>query len=181
MGRQKLLLPYKGTTIVEAVVRAALDSEADGTLVVLGADRAKVQAALESYPVTFAVNKGYRKGMLSSVQAGFRGLPVEAEAAVVMLGDQPAVASRTVDELVRAYRAGERGIYLPVYGGRTGHPLLVDAAYRGEILGLDAKVGLRQLLRLHARDVFPIKVTEAAPPEDMDTPEDYKKLGPHGR
>ncbi len=176
MGTQKLLLPYGGTTVVEAVVRAALDSEADRAIVVLGADREKVRRALDSYPLTFAVNRGYRRGMLSSVQAAFRALPAEAEAAVVMLGDQPAVASRTVDELVRAYREGGRGIYLPVYGGRHGHPILVDAGYRTGILGLDPAVGLRQLLQIHREDVVAVKVSESAAPEDMDSPEDYEKL-----
>ncbi|HVP89809.1 MAG TPA: nucleotidyltransferase family protein [Terriglobales bacterium] len=176
MGTQKLLLSYGGTTVVEAVVRAALDSEADRTLVVLGADREKVRRALESYPLTFAVNRSYRRGMLSSVQAAFRALPAEAEAAVVMLGDQPAVASRTVDELVLAYRGGGRGIYLPVYGERPGHPLLVDTGYRSEVLGLDPAVGLRQLLQTHQKDVVPVRVSEGEAPEDMDNPEDYEKL-----
>jgi len=175
MGRQKLLLPYGGTTVVEAVVRAALDSSVDETMVVLGADREAVRDALKSYPVTFAVNEDFRRGMLSSVQAGFRALPGGSEAAVVMLGDQPAVASRTIDELVQAFRKDDRGIVLPRYAGRRGHPVLVGTGYREEINGLDPEVGLRGLRQAHPEDVLEVEVSAPAPPEDMDVPDDYAR------
>ena len=175
MGTQKLLLPYRGTTVVETVVRAALDSNVDETLVVLGADQEAVREALKSYPLTFAVNEDFRRGMLSSIQAGFRALPRGTEAAVVMLGDQPDVASRTVDELVLAYRENCRGIFLPVYAGGGGHPIVIDTKYREEILGLDPEIGLRGLRRAHPEDVVEVEVSEPDAPEDMDNPDDYKK------
>jgi molybdenum cofactor cytidylyltransferase len=181
MGTQKLLLPYRGTTVVEAVVRAALDSSLDETLVVLGADATKVRQALRSYPVTFATNRDYKLGMLSSVQAAFRALPPGTEAAVVMLGDQPAVPAAVLDALVRVFREGRRGIVVPVHGGRRGHPVLIATAFRGDILGLDPGVGLRQLLRVHPGEVEEVAVDEAAVLTDMDKPEDYKKLASRRR
>ena len=176
MGTQKLLLPYRGTTVVESVVRAALDSSVDETLVVLGADASRIRQALRSYPLTFTDNEDYRLGMLSSVQAGFRALPADAEAAVVMLGDQPAVPAAVIDGLVEAFRKRPRVIAVPVHGGRRGHPLLVGATFRAEVLRLDPAVGLRQLLRAHPEAVEEVAVDESAILKDLDRPADYKKL-----
>jgi CTP:molybdopterin cytidylyltransferase MocA len=173
MGTQKLLLPYGETTVVEAIVRTALDSSVDGTIVVLGADKEKVRKTLQSYPVSFAVNKDFRHGMLSSIQAGFESLPGEAGAVVVMLGDQPAVPSEVIDGLVSGYRENGRGIVIPVYGKRRGHPILIEAGYRSEILGLDPDVGLRQLIQSHPEDVLEVEVSSSAVLKDMDSPEDY--------
>jgi molybdenum cofactor cytidylyltransferase len=181
MGTQKLLLPYSGTTVVEAVVRAALDSKADAALVVLGSDRNKVREALRSYPVTFAVNRDFRLGMLSSIQAGFNALPGDAEAAVLLLGDQPAIPSGVIDDLVCNYRENSRGIVIPVHAGRRGHPVLVNTAYRQEILGLDPSVGLRQLVRVHPEDILEVEVSSSAVLKDMDSPEDYRKLASRRR
>ncbi len=175
MGTQKLLLHYGGTTVVESVVRAALDSSVDETMVVLGADREAVRLALKSYPVTFAVNEDYQRGMLSSIQTGFTSLPPGAQAAVLLLGDQPDVLPLTIDELVVAYRQRRRGISLPVYGERRGHPILIDTGYRPEILGLDPDVGLRQLARDHPEDVVAVEISEREAPEDMDVPGDYDR------
>jgi len=173
MGTQKLLLPYGESTVVEAIVRTALDSSVDGAIVVVGADREKVRNTLKSYPVTFAVNKDFERGMLSSIQAGFASLPGEAGAVVVMLGDQPAVPSEVIDGLVSGYRENGRGIVIPVYEKRRGHPILIETAYRSEILGLDPEVGLRQLIQSHPEDVLEVEVSSPAVLKDMDSPEDY--------
>jgi molybdenum cofactor cytidylyltransferase len=175
MKTQKLLLPFGETTVIESIVRTALDSEADGALVVLGADRERLRSILQSYPLTFVVNKNYRLGMLSSIQAGFSALPGDAEAAVLMLGDQPAVASSVINDLVWNFRESSRGIIIPVYAGRRGHPVLVETAYRREILGLDPKIGLRQLMHAHPEDILEVEVSTPAVLSDMDVPADYQE------
>lgn len=175
MGSQKLLLPFGETTVIETIVRTALDSSVDETLVVLGADREKVRDILKSYPVTFAVNKYYRRGMLSSIQVGFESLPDGAEAAVIMLGDQPAIPPEVIDDLVGAYRENCKGILIPVHGGRRGHPVLIEAAYKSEIPGLDPEVGLRQLMQAHPGDILEVEVSSPGVLSDMDRPDDYRE------
>jgi molybdenum cofactor cytidylyltransferase len=175
MGTQKLLLPFGETTVIEAIVRTALDSEADGTIVILGADRRRVRDVLKSYPLVFAVNKDYALGMLSSIQAGFRALPTDAEAAVIMLGDQPAIPARVLDALIRAYRENRRGIVVPIHGGHRGHPILVGTRYKDEVLGLDPAIGLRQLLRSHPEEILEVAVSSPAVLKDIDRPEDYRE------
>jgi len=188
MGTQKLLLPFGETTVVAAVAGAAEASCVDRVLVVLGADRDNVRAELErgraagrsgerrgSDKLVFAVNENYASGMLTSVQAGFRALPLDAEAAVVMLGDQPFLPARVVDAVVAAYREGGRGIVIPVFQGRRGHPVLVDAKYRDAVLGLDPADGLRRLMRAHPDDIRETEVDDPGILRDLDTPEDYQE------
>jgi len=176
MGTQKLLLPFGGTTVVAAVVRTAQASRAGGTLVVLGADRDAVRLELEPRGVEFALNRDFPLGMLSSVQAGFKALPAGAEAAVVMLGDQPFLPSRVVDTVIKAYEEGGKGIVIPVFQGRRGHPVLIDLKYRDEVLALDPAEGLRRLLRAHPDDILEVEAGDANILRDLDTPEDYAGL-----
>jgi molybdenum cofactor cytidylyltransferase len=176
MGTQKLLLPFGDATVVASVVRTAQASRAGRTLVVLGADRVAVRLELEPHGVEFAVNEDYRLGMLSSVQAGFRTLPAHAEAAVVMLGDQPFLASRVVDAVIGAYEESGKGIVVPAFQGRRGHPLLIDFKYRDDVLALDPADGLRRLLRAHPDDILEVEAGDANILRDLDTPEDYSGL-----
>ena len=180
MGTQKLLLPYGEATVVEAVAAAALGSRVDRVLAVLGADADEVRRALgrgaAAENIAFAFNEDFRSGMLSSVQTAFRALPSDAAAAVVMLGDQPFVATRVIDAVVGAYRKGGRGIVVPVFGGKRGHPVLVDLKYRDEVLGLDPADGLRQLLRAHPEDVEEVEADDPAILRDLDTPADYQEV-----
>ena len=173
MGRQKLLLPFGRNTVIETIVRTALDSSADGTLVVLGADQDEVRQALKTYPVRLAVNEDFALGMLSSIQAGFQSLAGGVRAALIMLGDQPAIPAEVLDDLIAAYRSEGLGIVIPVHGRRRGHPVLIDMKYRAEIMGLDPEVGLRQLVLAHPRDVLEVEASTPAVLADMDVPADY--------
>ena len=174
MGTQKLLLPFGDATVVEAVVRAALASSIGRAVAVLGADRDAVRAKIEPSGVDFAVNERFADGMLSSIQTGFRALPPEAEAAVIMLGDQPFLPSSVVDAVVRGYRESLKGIVIPVFRTRRGHPVLVDLKYRDEVLALDPADGLRRLMRTHPEDIAEVEVDDANILRDLDTPEDYR-------
>jgi molybdenum cofactor cytidylyltransferase len=174
MGTQKLLLPFGERTVVEAVVAAARGSRADRVMAVLGADAGEVRQKLEASGAMFTVNEDYPRGMLSSVQAGFKALGGDAEAAIVMLGDQPFLAAKVVDQVVGAYRASGKGIVIPVFRGRRGHPVLIDMKYKDEVLGLDPADGLRQLMRAHPGDIQEADVDDANILRDMDTPEDYR-------
>jgi molybdenum cofactor cytidylyltransferase len=201
MGRQKLLLPFGDTTVVGAVVRAAQASHAGRTLVVLGSDREAVRGELEAsgpgheairaeaaplgnagvsgpgpiLRIEFAVNENYPQGMLTSIQTGLKALPADAQAAVVLLGDQPFLASRVIDEVIAAYETGRNGIVIPTFQGRRGHPVLIDIKYRDEVLAIDPAEGLRRLMLAHPDDILELGVADSNILRDLDTPEDYQE------
>jgi molybdenum cofactor cytidylyltransferase len=173
MGTQKLLLPFGDATVIESVVLTALASRVDRVLAVLGADRDAVRQKLEPLGIDFVINENFVKGMLSSVQAGFAALPPDAEAAVVMLGDQPFLPAGVVYAVVEAFRRSGKGIVVPAFQGRRGHPVLIGLKYRDEVLALDPTDGLRRLMHAHPDDIFEAEVEDANILRDMDVPEDY--------
>ena len=173
MGAPKLLLPFGGKTVIEAVLDSVKASAVDGILVVVGGWAAPVEEKAKPYGARGALNPDFRSGMLSSVQCGFRQLPLEAEAALIFLADQPAIKPYVAEALVKAFRHTGRGIVIPVFDRRRGHPILISAHYRAEIGSLDPEVGLRQLLDRHPQDVLEEPVDDPAILRDLDTPEDY--------
>ena len=173
MGTQKLLLPFGDATVIESVVLTALASRVDRVLVVLGADKDDVREELEPLGIDLVVNDNFAEGMLSSVQAGFAALPPAAEAAVVMLSDQPFLPAGVVDAVVEAFRRSGKGIVVPAFQGRRGHPVLIGLKYHDEVLALDPTDGLRRLMRAHPDDIFEAAVEDANILRDMDVPEDY--------
>lgn len=176
MGAAKLLLPWGEKTVIEAVVRAALDSEADGTSVVLGSRAAEIGRVIEKYPVGVLDNPDFEKGMLSSVQRGFGGIPEGVRAVLVLLGDQPFITGALINRVISAYKETGKGIVLPVHEGRRGHPVLVGLKYRDDVMDLDPEIGLRELLRRHPGDIFALPVESPGVGTDLDTPRDYAKM-----
>jgi molybdenum cofactor cytidylyltransferase len=113
--------------------------------------------------------------MLGSVRCGLRALPPECDAVLLALGDQPAIRSALINEMLRAFDATGKGILVPVYEGKRGHPLLFSARYRDEILRRYDDIGLRGLLQVHSDNVLELAAASATVLSGMDCPEDYRR------
>jgi molybdenum cofactor cytidylyltransferase len=173
MKRPKLLLPFRGKTIIETVVKNVTDSNVDKTMVILGAVVKPILRLISEFPVTHYYNDNYKDSMLSSVKCGFRNLPKEFQAVLVFQGDQPLIPPHTVNEVIDAWRMSGKGIVIPVSGGKRGHPILIDRKYRDEIEKLKDEVGLRSLSVKFPEDVLEVGVDSPEILMDIDTQEDY--------
>ena len=88
---------------------------------------------IKKMSVKYCYNENYKEGMLSSVKCGFRNLPSDFKAVLVFQGDQPLIAPIAVNDVIEAYRLSGKGIVIPVFEKKRGHPLLIDRKYRNEI------------------------------------------------
>ncbi len=77
--------------------------------------------------------------------------------------------------MISAWRLSRRGILVPVWEGRRGHPVLISAGYREEILTRFDAEGLRGLLRAHPNDIEEVASTDSSILDDLDTPADYER------
>ncbi len=181
MGEPKLLLPFGEKTIIETVVNNAVQSEADGVLVVLGSSADEIAGKIKNSLAKASVNPNFRQGMLSSIQWGFESLPEDTRAALIMLGDQPMIPSSVINRVLDAYRKTEKSIVLPVYNKRRGHPILIDMKHRDEVKQISPDTGLRALIHNHAEDILEVEVDAPGILRDIDTVEDYNKEIKHRR
>lgn len=175
MGFAKMLLPFRGKTMLGTVIDIVINSGVDNTLVVLGKENEKISEIVKKFPVKYCYNYNYKEGMLSSVQSGFRNLPADFQAVLVFQGDQPLINPATGSRLIEAYRASEKGILVPVFGKKRGHPLLLDRKYKDEIEKVDPEKGLRSLVENYSGDVLEVETDDQGILRDFDTFEEYKR------
>ena len=173
MGSPKMLLPFNGTTVIGQVIENVLAAGVIDTLVIAGADREEIIKAVKSYPVQHSYNDNFRSGMLSSVQCGFAFLPDHCHAALIVPGDQPMISAMEIKKVMEAWKESGKGIVMPVYNGKRGHPLVVDMKYRAEVLSLPEEDGLRALAARHPDDVIEAETDDQSVLRDIDTREDY--------
>jgi molybdenum cofactor cytidylyltransferase len=173
MKEPKMLLAYMGMTIIEKVIENVLSSNIEKVLVVTGAESEAIIKVISGMQVTCCYNEHYKEGMLSSVKCGFRSLPENFEAALVFQGDQPFIKPGTIDKIITGYRKSDKGIAIPVYKEKRGHPILIDNKYRKEIENLNADEGLRSLAGRFNEDVLEIEINAQEILRDIDTREDY--------
>jgi molybdenum cofactor cytidylyltransferase len=176
MGSNKLLMSFNGNTIIGTVIGNIMRSAVDGILVVLGAYSEELLPVISRMKVRHCVNEDYEKGMLTSVQCAFRNLPSAADSVLLFLGDQPAIPGEVADRLIQEYRKNHRGIIIPSYKGRRGHPVLIDKRYNTDIAALDPSTGLRGLMNKHSGDILEVETDFPGILSDIDTLQDLQDL-----
>jgi len=185
MGTQKLLLPYEGKTIIEQVVDNILDAGIRNIKVVLGSNGAEISQALKLLPVDLVKNENFQQGMHTSVIAGVKSLPLNARAVLVFLGDQPFIPSPVTQKVVEGWKTVGKGIVIPLFEGRRGHPPLYDMKYRNELSNLDTAKGLRSVAQNFPEDIYEVETSCPEIVRDIDTKNDYlyelNKTYTHGR
>jgi CTP:molybdopterin cytidylyltransferase MocA len=175
MGQSKALLPWDGRTVIEAIVARLLAARLPEIVVVTGYRGAEVAQVLAKYPVRVIHNPDYTQGeMLSSLQAGLRALPDSTAAAMVVMGDQPALDGRVIGRVLAAYAEGRGQIVIPVHRGERGHPVLIDRRFWRELLALESGAP-RDVIRRYPDQTALVEVHSDSILLDIDTPEQYRR------
>ncbi len=169
----KMLLPFNGRTMIELVIGNVSASIVGHTLVVLGSHADEIRRVIGRYEVTICYNEKYRDGMFSSVLCGMKNLPENFEAVLVIPGDQPFIKPEVINMLISGYRSSGKGIVVPLYKKKRGHPLLLDSKYRDMPDSLQDQGGLRTLAAIYPDDVLEIVTNSPGILKDFDTKEVY--------
>jgi CTP:molybdopterin cytidylyltransferase MocA len=172
-GSQKLLLEFDGKPLVLHAIEAASEGGCHQTVVVYASDEVKKAVGNSAELIH---NPDARTGMASSLKVGLGALRPEIEAAVILLGDQPMVGSRTVATLLRAWR--REGSRPAVAVSRRRHewapPVVIGRELWGQLLALKGDAGARQILGGHPELLDTVPSPDRQ--DDIDTPEDYAKI-----
>jgi molybdenum cofactor cytidylyltransferase len=172
-----LLRDATGKPMIARVVDNILASAARPVVVVLGHRGAELREALAGRPVSFVDNPDFAQGLATSLAAGLRALPAQAQAAVICLGDMPLVPGRVIDRLIALWSPAEgRLIVQPTVQGRAGNPLLWDRSLFAEMAALHGDAGARALLSRHAEQVAELELEDDSVLRDFDTVESLADL-----
>lgn len=176
MGQSKPLLPFGERTVIEHIVTILQKCPVDETLVITGHEREAVEQRLAKWPVRAVFNPHYTSGeMLPSIQIGLAAAATAAQAALIILGDQPGLEQSVVEEVIDAYYNGQGAVIVPSYQMRRGHPLLIDRKHWAEIQALKESQTLRDFFKGVNVIIHHVEVTTPTVLRDMDTPTDYRR------
>ena len=176
MGEPKQLLPFGNSTIVETVIDNMLDSKLDEVIVVIGHKAEKIRETIQHKPIRMVFNPAYQEGMLTSAQCAVQSLAESVDAFALLLVDQPFITSNLIDLVIDAYNQTPKGIALPSYNYRRGHPVIFDRRYAADILALNAESGgVRSLFKKYADDIHYVAMDTDRVLRDIDYREDYER------
>lgn len=173
LGRPKQLLPYRGRTLLDAVLDTARACDFDQLLVSLGGAAAQVRAEVDLAGCEVVENSAYATGCSSSVAAAVAALQPDTGVLILLLGDQPGVQAGSVRALLDG--RGDAALALCRYADGRGHPIAFGATVLPELAGLHGDKAVWKLLDARAAEVVEVPVSGPVPP-DVDTQDDYRRV-----
>lgn len=173
LGAPKQLLLLDGQPVLQHVVDVARDCF-DCVVVVLGHAAEDVRRAVRFPSGTIiAVNKNYADGQASSLAAGLAAVPADADAAAILLGDQPRIDRDVVDRVVEAFERSGKPVARPGFGGTPGHPVIMARRVFERAARARGDEGARAVFA--ADEVARVDI-DADAPVDIDTWDAYERL-----
>jgi CTP:molybdopterin cytidylyltransferase MocA len=180
MGRPKLSLPLGGSTVLGCLIAALRRAEVDPILVVTGPHDPVLPDLARAAGASVCALAEPTPDMRATVEHGLTWLEQHGPPPAWLLvpADHPCVTSELVGQLRQAWiDHPECSIVLPTCAGRRGHPTLIAWTHVPGIRTHPAGQGLNTYLRQHASQTLELPVNDPRIYWDLDTPEDYARLG----
>jgi len=175
LGRPKQRLVYREETLLNRMIRSAVQLDNGPVIVVLGAD-ADTKQQVDSRIIN-VINTGWKTGMAGSIKCGLEVLMKsfpESEGVIITVCDQPFVTKELLQQMIDQYDRYRLPIIACSYGGVTGTPVLFHKSVFPELMMLEGDKGAKSIVQKQKDRTglvnFPLGNI------DIDTEEDYAKL-----
>ena len=165
-GRQKLLLAFRGKTLVEYAIAAA---QAWNPIVVAGPEVARYLAGRSDVEVI--VNDEPARGMSHSLALANDAV-AEDDALIVVLGDKPLVSAALIKMVCDA--AENADVVYPTYENVPGHPVWLSPKARRRIGELPPGDTLRTLRDRRELGHRAVPTADRGATFDIDTLEEFE-------
>ncbi|MBQ0070294.1 MAG: nucleotidyltransferase family protein [Spirochaetales bacterium] len=165
MGRNKLVLPYKESTVLECTLETVKKTGSD-ILIVVGHDKERIEEIARRHHIRTVYNPNYEKGQKSS---SMRGIEEVEDDFALLPGDLPLVQA---EDILRAFSALEDApTARSFHSGLPGHPVCYRKEIRDRLLSYPGT--MKEFLMEVGTARVPSSIGSVF---DIDTPEKYQAL-----
>ncbi len=179
MGRPKLLLPWKDSTVIETVLKAWQAGGVGKVVVTVRAGDETLAEICRKAGAEVVIPKSAPLDMKASVRIGLEHVaqkfqPTEYDAWLVAPADLPLLSSDVIRTLIVEHDKTPGDILVPCQAGRRGHPVLFPWLIVEQMRHLKDDEGFNVLLACGL--VREISVALPVAGDDLDTPADFVRL-----
>ncbi len=178
LGRPKQNVVYKGKTLLQNTISAALATNCEKIIVVLGANYELILPTIQHFNITIIHNTNWQEGMASSIRMGLASLldlQPETKQVIFTVCDQPYLSPAILSGLITTQKQTKAKIVSSNYGKHLGVPVLFQQSYFAELMQLKGDEGAKKLVKKYHDEVksYPFLKGEV----DIDTLDDLEILG----
>ncbi len=174
LGQPKQLLPWQGGYLINKVIETINLSKLMDVIVVLGADRQKIEKKIVK-GTRLVINNNWPIGKSASIKAGLSAIANEIETVIFFTVDQPFLSYPLVDQLLEEAGKSDAQMITTQVGKIETTPMLFKKACFQDLMKLKDDEGGKKLLSEHKYTYSAINWPDARLLIDVDTWSDYEK------
>jgi len=176
----KLLLPYQGKHVLQAVMDEICAIPALEYILVTGHQHNQIANLVSAYPVRVVQNEQYNTGMTSSIQAGIRSASSDSRGYMICLSDMPLIQKEEYEQLLEVFKQHDKNdqplIVIPEYQHKWGQPKIFSAHFKADILAHKEPNGCKDLILNHQSAHQFAEMSSDHILQDMDSPQAYREI-----
>jgi molybdenum cofactor cytidylyltransferase len=176
----KQLCKIGNSTILSVVIKAAIKSDLDKIVLVLGHESEKIKASLVNIlndpKLAAVVNSNYSRGMSTSLGCGLMEVRKEFSSVMILMGDQPFVSYKVINHILTAFKSTNKDICVPVHKGKRGLPVCFTDTFYNDMLKISGDMGAREIIRENPSEILTVEIEDPACFMDIDEEADLDRL-----
>jgi len=172
-GKTKQLENYRGTPLVTRAVRLAEAVCGPRSVLVAGNDWQRVSEICAPLAGFYVINTRFADGLATSIECGTRSVAEFADAALLLLADQPLITSAHLQLMVDTWKESQDSIIASAYAETTGPPVIFPRRDFAGLMRLRGDTGARSIIKANEERVKLVAFEPAA--LDIDRQSDLEQ------
>ena len=171
-GGNKLFMSVgeSAQSVAERTLHSVVNGGYNPIVVVTGHDAETLKSTLMDFDVQYIHNVRYTDGMGTSIATAVQHIR-DWDAALIVLGDMPFVATQTFQALLDKSLENPNQIIAPTFNARRGQPVIFPARFFDELKRCTGDVGGKRVLKANSDSVILLEVDDEGIHWDVDTME----------
>jgi molybdenum cofactor cytidylyltransferase len=173
MGENKLLLKYRGKSLIAHTIEAAQKC-GFAEIILIGREE-KILEIGNKYGLNVIENVNAVKGISESIKLGVAHAK-EAEGYMFFTADQPFLDMETIMYITTQFNENPDCIIVPRSHGKRGNPVVFPSWFKKEFLNLQGDIGGKVIINENLDKVKFVEISEEIKLFDIDTNENFEYI-----
>ncbi|MEQ8199072.1 MAG: molybdenum cofactor cytidylyltransferase, partial [Clostridiaceae bacterium] len=173
MGRDKLLLEYKGKPMIQWILETI--NRYDFSEKILVTRRKEIAQIGEKLSLKIVINNDAYRGQSQAVRSGAKNASAGNDL-MFFVGDQPLMNIDTIRILIDEFQKSPEKIIVPTVKGERKNPVIFPEKFREELIDSEGDEGGRRVIRDHLDSLKCIEFNDGSVFKDIDNMEEYQEL-----
>lgn len=173
MGQNKLLLKYRGKSLIKHTIDTVL--QGGFSEIILVAREEEIIEIGNENALKVIKNENAGKGISESIKLGVMH-GKKTDGYMFFTADQPFLSIDTVNALTAEFKEYSEHIIVPRYEGKRGSPVIFPSCFKEDFLKLEGDIGGKVIINRNPDKVRFLGVEDSVELVDIDTNENYENI-----